>query len=141
MARKGIYLDHFKGVSLFQGLNDKELRKVANAGTQIDAPAGTTLIKEGQRGHSAFVLLTGTLVVRQNGRKLREVQPGGVLGEMSLLDDSPRSATVECATDCSVFEINSGQFHAVLDEVPVIRRKVMAALAARVREHEPKGSS
>ena len=141
MAKNAVYIDHFKGVSLFQGLTEKELRKVAAAGTQIDLPAGTTLMKEEQRGGSAFVLLTGTMVIRRNGRKLREVGPGAVLGEMSLLDGSPRSATVECSTACAVFEISAGQFHAVLDELPSVRRKLMATLAARVREHDPKATT
>ncbi|MEI7548519.1 MAG: cyclic nucleotide-binding domain-containing protein, partial [Actinomycetota bacterium] len=97
-------------------------------------PAGTVVMKEGQVGHTALVLLKGAMVVRRNGRKVREIGPGEVLGEMALIDSQPRSATVACVTDCEVFEIIGGQFRAVLDAVPEIRNHLLAVLAGRVRE-------
>lgn len=134
MAKRSVYVDHLRGNSLFAELTRKELERVASAGTEIDLRAGTTVMAEGQPGRSAMVVLSGSMVVRRNGRKLRDVQEGEIIGEMSLLDDLPRSATVECSTDCSVLEIIGGQFRAVVDDVPAIRNKLLATLATRVRD-------
>ena len=134
MARNSIYVDHLRGVSLFEGLTKKQLELVAGAGSQVPLKAGAVVMKEGHIGHTAIILLSGSMVVRRNGRKLREVGVGEVLGEMALVDDQPRSTTIECVTDCEVFEIIGGQFRAVLDGVPEIRNHLLAVLAGRVRE-------
>lgn len=134
MARNSVYVDHLRGISLFEGLSVKQLQQVAGAGSQVSLKAGTVVMKEGHLGHTALLVLSGTMVVRRNGRKVRDVGAGDVLGEMALVDDQPRSATVECVTDCEVFEIIGGQFRAVLDSVPAIRNHLLAVLAGRLRE-------
>jgi len=134
MAKASVYTEHLKGNQLFAGLTKKELQHVASAGTEVGLKAGATVMKEGQSGRTAIVLLNGTMVISRGGKKLREVGPGEVIGEMSLLDDQPRSATVECVTDCTVLEIIGGQFRDVLDEVPSIRIRLLEAMAGRVRE-------
>ena len=134
MASKRVYVDHLRSARLFAGLTEKELQKVAAAGTEVHVPAGTVVMTEGSSGRSALVVLKGTMAVRRNGRKVRELSTGDIAGEMALLDDQPRSATVECITDCSVLEISGSQFKAVIDDVPTIGRKVLATLAARIRD-------
>ncbi len=134
MASKRVYVDHLQGIPLFAGLTQKELQRVAAAGTEVHVPAGTVVMREGEHGRSALIVLSGTMAVRRNGRKMREFTTGDMAGEMALLDDQPRSATVECITDCAVLEISGGQFKAVIDDVPAIGRKVLATLAARIRD-------
>src|SRR5262245_14996748 len=133
MAKTTVYVDHLRGVPLFESLSKKELQRVAQAGTQISEPAGTVLMEEGRRGRSALVVLEGKVTVSRNGRKVADVGAGSALGELSLLDDQPRSASAVCSTDCMLLEIPGGQFRAMLDEVPSIRVKLLATLAARVR--------
>jgi len=134
MASKRIYVEHLKGIGLFSELSGKELEKVAMAGTEVHVADGTIVMKEGDVGHSAVIVLKGSAVVRRNGRKLRDIGPGEIAGEMALLDDAPRSATVQCTSDCSLLEITGGQFRAVMADVPTISRKVLATLAGRIRD-------
>ncbi|HUC34039.1 MAG TPA: cyclic nucleotide-binding domain-containing protein [Ilumatobacteraceae bacterium] len=134
MARNHVYVEHLRGVALFSGLTKKELERVAMAGSEVELHAGNVVMQEGQPGRTALVILKGTLVARRNGRKVRDLGPGEIVGELALIDDQPRSATVETVTDALVLEITGGQFRLVLDEVPSIRIKLLAALASRVRE-------
>jgi CRP-like cAMP-binding protein len=134
MARNHVYVDHLRGIPLFTGLTKKELERVAMAGTDVELHAGTVVMKEGQPGRTALVIIKGTLVAKRNGRKVRDLGPGEIVGELALIDDQPRSATVEAVTDAEVLEITGGQFRLVLDEVPAIRLKLLATLASRVRE-------
>ena len=68
--------------------------------------AGSLLVDQGQTGREAFVVLDGTVTVKRNGRKVATLGPGAIVGELSLLDHGPRTATVVCETDCSLFVIS-----------------------------------
>ena len=133
MASRGVYVEHLRRVVLFAGLTKKELERVASAGSELEVPAGKVLMEQGHSGSDAFIVLKGTFVVRRNGRKVAELGEGDIVGELALLDDGPRSATVECTADGSVFIISRGQFRAVLDDIPTLSHKLLAALAGRIR--------
>jgi CRP-like cAMP-binding protein len=72
--------------------------------------------------------------VKRNGRKVTSLGPGSIVGELSLLDHGPRTATLVCETDSSIFVISQRHFLAVLDDVPTIGHKLLASLAGRIRE-------
>ncbi|MBK9971251.1 MAG: cyclic nucleotide-binding domain-containing protein [Acidimicrobiaceae bacterium] len=133
MANRGVYVEHLRRVALFAGLTKKELEQVASAGSEVDVAAGKVLMEQGHSGSDAFIVLKGTFVVRRNGRKVAELNAGDIAGELALLDDGPRSATVECISDGSVLVIGRGQFRAVLDDIPTLTHKLLAALAGRIR--------
>jgi CRP/FNR family transcriptional regulator, cyclic AMP receptor protein len=134
MAAKKAFLDELRGIPLFAGCTRKELERLAGAGDEIDVSAGTVLADQGQTGREAFVVLRGSVSVRRNGRKVATLGPGAIVGELSLLDHGPRTATVTCDTDARLFVISQRHFLAVLDDVPTIGHKLMAALASRIRE-------
>ena len=96
MANKKAYLEHLRNVSLFQGCSTKELEKIAKASDEITMSAGTLIVDQGQTGREAFIVLSGSVVVRRNGKKVGSFGPGTVVGELSLLDHGPRTATVVC---------------------------------------------
>ncbi|HAN36027.1 MAG: cyclic nucleotide-binding domain-containing protein [Actinobacteria bacterium] len=133
MANRGVYVEHLRRVALFAGLTKKELEQVASAGSEVDVAAGKVLMEQGHSGSDAFIVLKGTFVVRRNGRKVAELNAGDIAGELALLDDGPRSATVECISDGSVLVIGRGQFRAVLDDIPTLTHKLLAAMAGRIR--------
>ncbi|MBP9054254.1 MAG: cyclic nucleotide-binding domain-containing protein, partial [Ilumatobacteraceae bacterium] len=105
MANRGVYVEHLRRVALFAGLTKKELEQVASAGSEVDVAAGKVLMEQGHSGSDAFIVLKGTFVVRRNGRKVAELNAGDIAAELALLDDGPRSATVECISDGSVLVI------------------------------------
>jgi len=136
MASKKAMLDHLRNVPLFSSCSNKDLEKIAKAGDTIKLPAGSVIIDQGQTGREAFVILEGEATVRRNGKKITTVGAGAVLGELSLLDHGPRTATVVCDTDCEVMVIDQRHFSGVLTDVPALSQKLLANLAGRVRDFD-----
>jgi CRP-like cAMP-binding protein len=133
MASRGVYVEHLRRVDLFAGLTKKELERVASAGSEIEVAAGRILMEQGHSGADAFVVLKGVFQVRRNGRKVTVLSAGDIAGELALLDDGPRSATVVCIEDGSVLVIGRGEFRAVLDDIPTLSHKLLSSMAGRIR--------
>jgi CRP/FNR family cyclic AMP-dependent transcriptional regulator len=138
MATMKKYLEHLREVPLFSGCTKKELEKIARASDEITMTAGTLIIDQGQTGREAFVILDGTVAVKRNGRKIADLGSGAVVGELSLLDHGPRTATAVCTTDCSLLVIDQRRFIGVLDDIPSLSHKLMRTLASRIRELDRK---
>ncbi|MGD9702010.1 MAG: cyclic nucleotide-binding domain-containing protein [Acidimicrobiia bacterium] len=136
MASKKAMLEHLRNVPLFSSCSTKDLEKISKAGDTITLPAGSVIIDQGQTGREAFVIIEGQATVRRNGKKITTVGPGAVLGELSLLDHGPRTATVVCDTECEVMVIDQRHFSGVLGDVPALSQKLLAALAGRVRDFD-----
>lgn len=125
-----------RGVRLFRGCNDAEVRKLATAWDQIHFPAGRVLVTEGQTGSEAFILASGTAEVTLGGKHLADIGPGTIVGEMALLDSGPRAATVTLTSDAELLVIEVRRFRALLDEMPSLTRQILATLSQRLREVE-----
>ena len=134
MASKKQKLETLRSVDLFSACSGKELEKVARAGDEITMTAGTLIVDQGQTGREAFVIVDGEVTIKRNGRKVATLGSGDVVGELSLLDHGPRTATAICATDCALLVIDQRRFLGVLDDVPAISHKLMASLAGRIRQ-------
>jgi CRP/FNR family cyclic AMP-dependent transcriptional regulator len=134
MASKSTQLAHLHNVPLFAGCSKRELQQIARAGDEIIMTAGTIVVDQGQMGREAFLILDGQVVVRRNGRKVATLVAGDVVGELSLLDHGPRTASAECDTDCTLFVIDQRHFSGVLAANPSIARKLLSTLAGRIRE-------
>lgn len=130
--------DHLASVPLFNACSKKELAVIAKAGTEISFPDGTELMKQDQSAREAFVLTEGTVVVKRNGRKVAELGPGAILGELGLLDKGPRTATVTTQGPVEALVLGAREFAGLLDEVPSISHKLLKAMAARIRELDTK---
>jgi CRP-like cAMP-binding protein len=134
MASKKAYIEHLRNVPLFQGCSNRDLEKNAKAGDEVRMPAGSLILDQGQTGREAFVVLDGTVVAKRNGKKIANLGRGAVVGELSLLDHGPRTATVICETDCELLLLDQRNFMGVLDEVPALAHKLLATLAGRIRD-------
>ena len=134
MARETDYIQHLGEVALFSACSRKELQLIAKRSTPTSVAAGKTLTSEGSAGREFFVIDSGTAVVKRNGRKVATLGPGQWFGELSLLDNAPRNATVVAESDMEVLVLTRPEFTGVLDEVPGLSRKLLTGLARRVRE-------
>ena len=134
MAIRQAYLDHLARVPLFATCSTKDLQKIAKASDEIAVKAGTTLVDQGQQGREAFIVVDGTAAVKRNGRKITTLGPGAVIGELSLLDRGPRTATVTADTDMTVLVNDQRNFAGVIDQVPALAHKLLATLAGRIRD-------
>ncbi len=132
------YVEHLAALPLFSTCSKRELQRIARAGDEVQVGEGKVLVDQGEMGREAFVILSGTAAVRRNGRKIASLGAGDPFGELSLLDRGPRTAAVVATSDLTVFVLSARGFNAVLDESPGLSRKLLAALASRVRDLDSK---
>jgi CRP/FNR family transcriptional regulator, cyclic AMP receptor protein len=123
-------------VSLFSGCTNRELKLIAGGANEIDVPAGKTLIQQGDPGRECFVILDGRATAKIRGKGTYPMGPGTCFGEMSLLDNELRSATVTADTDMRVLVLGSREFSRLVSSVPTVALRVMASLAQRIRDAE-----
>jgi CRP-like cAMP-binding protein len=123
-----------KSVWLFSNCTTSELRKIRGSLDEVTVPAGKVLVEEGRIGTEFFVIVSGTAVVSRNGRMVATLGPNDHFGELALLDRLPRSASVVSETELDVLVLSQRQFNGLLESVPTIARKMLAALANRLRE-------
>lgn len=132
------YLDHLARVPLFSACSRKELQVISRASSELELPAGRTLMEQGAGGREAFIIVSGTAVVSINGLEVAKAGPGACIGELSLLDKGPRTATVTAESPLTVLVLGPREFATVLDEVPSITHKLLAHLASRIRALDAK---
>ena len=122
-------------LTIFRGLDHKELRQVASLVDDARRPTGWTLTREGQVGQQAFIIVEGKAAVTINGERVATLGPGDAVGEMALLDASPRSATVTAETDISVLVLTPQALSQLL-AIPAVARAMIRDMAARLRRAE-----
>jgi CRP-like cAMP-binding protein len=123
-------------VPLFRNLTKKQLSTVAKLATPLDLAAGRELTTEGQPGFEFFVVIEGEAEIRRGGRTITTRGPGTFLGEMALLLDRTRSATVVARSDMTVEVIGRAEFRRLLTELPELYEPLLAAVAERLAELE-----
>src|SRR6266852_4120841 len=129
-------------VDLFAGLDKKDLQLIAGACQERKYSAGSTLIKQGDTGVGLYVITNGTVrITRATDPDRAEFDlgtagPGSVLGEMSLLDDLPRSATVTAVTDVTALLLPVWEFRTTLRTHPDIALRLLSVLSHRLRKAE-----
>ena len=138
MASRDKQLDHLAAVPLFSACSRKDLQRIAKASNEIEVEAGRVLTDQGDIGREAFVIVEGEAIVKRNQRKIATLGPGDAIGALSLLDHGPRTATVEASTPMSLLVLSTREFSGVVDAVPGLAHKLMAALASRIRELDNK---
>jgi CRP/FNR family transcriptional regulator, cyclic AMP receptor protein len=119
-------------VPLFSRCSKGELGRIAQIADEVDLPAGKKLTKEGARGREFFVLLEGTADVRSDTRLLAQLGPGDFFGEIALVTDAPRTATVTTISPVRALVITDRAFRELMRRSPEIQRKVLEAVAWRL---------
>jgi CRP-like cAMP-binding protein len=132
MLRRNRKMDLIKGAPLFAGCSKKELAQISQIADELDFRSGKTLIEEGAPGREFFVLIEGTAEVQRKGRKIDTAGPGDFFGEMALLTDQPRNATVVTTSPVDALIITARNFRALVESNPLIALKVMRAVADRL---------
>jgi CRP/FNR family transcriptional regulator, cyclic AMP receptor protein len=123
-----------KRAPLFEGLSKKELAEIARVTEDLEVPAGKVLCKEGDTGQEFFVIVKGKIEVSRKGKPISARGGGDFVGEIALLEDTKRTATVTATTPLHVFVLTRQDFRRLVAANPGVERKVMQALARRVLE-------
>ena len=114
---------------IFEGLDNKDLERIAGSLKQRTFRAGDTVTTEGQGGVGFFVIEDGEAKVTIHGSERRRLGPGDYFGEVALLNDSPRTATITAETELRCFGMTSWDFKPLVESHGSIAWKMLQAMA------------
>jgi CRP-like cAMP-binding protein len=129
-----IKVEALKRAPLFDGLSRAELVQLARVSEDLEVPAGKVLCKEGAVGREFFVIIDGEVDVTRKGKRVATRGSGEFFGEIALLEQTPRMATVTAKTPLRLFVLTRREFRHLVQEKPSVERKVLRTLARRVVE-------
>jgi CRP/FNR family transcriptional regulator, cyclic AMP receptor protein len=133
--------EQLKSVQMFSACTDKELAQIARACDKLTVEPGAIVVEEGAPGEDFYLVGTGEAEVVRGGQRVATLGPGGYFGELSLLDDAPRNATVTAITPMTLVRLRRREFAAVLDSWPGVAHKLLQQMARRLREADEKSVS
>lgn len=129
-------MDLLRSVPIFAGIEPSRLKLIAFTADSITYRAGQALVRQGQPGDAAYVLVEGEAEVSVETASgdyvVATLGPGDVVGEISILCDTPRTATVTASTDVSALRVRKDSFLQLLRQFPEIATQVMRSLAERL---------
>ncbi len=127
-------------VPLLAGLNARIRRRLAETGKRRTYAADEEIVREGSTGTALYIVLSGTARVVRGGDAIGEVGVGDFFGELALIEEHPRSASVIAATETECLLFPAWEFTALLEEHPEIAVPIMRALIARLHRREHHGA-
>ena len=130
--RRDAKVELLKSVPLFADCTKAELRALAQSTDEIDLREGTVMTREGRPGREFFVIIQGTARVARNGRKLADLKDGDWFGEIALITDRPRTATVTATSAVDVLVITDRRFRSLVETMPTIALKVLSTVGDRL---------
>jgi CRP-like cAMP-binding protein len=122
-----------KAIPLFAGLSRKECRALAQRADEIDLAEGKALVREGEWAYEFFAIEEGTVEVRRGDQLLGELGRGDFFGEMGLMADTRRNATVTATSPVTVVVMTAQAFRQTARELPEVAEKIRAAIEERCR--------
>lgn len=142
------HCEFLRKISLFQDLEENEIQQVLNRASSRNFPAGAAILQEGETGDSLFIMCQGeveitkalTLALDEDTPKEKvmirlKAEDGVCFGEMALLENEARSATVTALTDCNLLELHQQEFLALIRENPQMGLKILLRLAQLLSRH------
>ena len=136
MRRHDSDLDHLAMIPLFGGCTKEELQLISQKAERVSFSAGQVLTKQGSLGYEFFIIVEGEAEVSRDGKAIAKLGPGDYAGELALLDREPRNATVTALSDLQVILLGYQEFWSVLSAAPGLDKKLLVAMAKRLRAAE-----
>jgi CRP-like cAMP-binding protein len=131
VLRRDAKVEWLSKVPLFASCSKRELAAVAAFVREVELPKGHTLMREGGRAFSFFLLIEGTADVRRNNRRVATLKAGDFLGELALILRRPRTATVTLTSPARLLAVSAHDFHEFLARSPAVQLKLLETLAER----------
>jgi len=130
-------INHLKNCYLFQGIDEKNLEELAKYFRTVRFPQDAVICKEGDLGNTVYVITEGEVVVQKElgllQRELSRLQPGEAFGEMALISEGRRSATLKTVNEVECLEMGGEDFSRLLDENTLFARHILSVLTERLR--------
>jgi CRP-like cAMP-binding protein len=128
MADPQVKLDH---IDRFSDLSDKEVAKIAAAGTYVTVPADWALMGEGTASDKAYLLISGEVSVRKDGKEVAQLGPGDIFGEMGIIKHKLRTATVVSLSRLEALHFTKEQVEDLEKSIPAFREALEASTTER----------
>ena len=128
MAEKSVSLDH---IDRFSSLKDSEVAKIARLGTYVTVPADWGLMGEGTSADKAYLLISGEVSVRKDGKEIATLGPGDIFGEMGIVAHRLRTATVVSTSRLEALHFTRAQIEQLENEIPAFKEALEAAAKER----------
>jgi len=133
-CRRSDKVELLRKIPLFSRLSQRQLNAVARHIDEVQIRKGAVLAKQGTQGLEAVIIVDGRARVEGDGKAIAELTAGDVVGEMSVIDGKPRSATVIAETPMNLLVLHRRDFMSLLETVPGLQRKLLVTLCERVRQ-------
>ena len=132
---KNAKIELISQVPLFQRCSKRELEAIAGLADQVEREEGRVLVREGELGREFWVLVDGIAEVTRDGETVATLGAGDFFGEVALVSNVPRTATVTAASSLIGLVISSRDFWTLLDESPETQRKILETVGDRLAKH------
>jgi CRP-like cAMP-binding protein len=120
-----------RDVPFFSKLKKKELELIARNADEVDVPAGKVLTKQGDLGDAFFVIEAGSAEVTRDGERINELGPGDFFGEVALVEEERRNATVTATTPMELIVMTRSSFRSIDKAMPHVHKMVQEAIEQR----------
>jgi len=134
---KDARVERLRSVPLFSTCSEKQLEFIATRVEDLEFPEGKVLTEQGRSGGEFFIVLSGEAEVKKDGAVIARIGPGDFFGEIALLDNGPRTATVTARTALRCFVLSPRQFQDVLHQNADIAVTLLHAVTKRLRNTTP----
>lgn len=128
--------DDLRRVPLFAGMTDTALAAVAELAGPVEFADGQSVTAQGEPGDAFYLVLDGALDVTRDGAAIKRLGPGDFVGEISLIDGRPRTATATAIGTVRALVIDRSAFTELMDRFPAVRLGILMALTERIRGDE-----
>jgi CRP/FNR family transcriptional regulator, cyclic AMP receptor protein len=135
--RKNAKIELLRRTPLFSSCSKRELAEIATIADEIEISDGKAFIREGERGREFFAVIEGSVDVRKKGRRVKIKGGNEFFGEIALVSDTPRNATVTATSPVRALVITDRAFDNLMRRSPQLQLKVLRSLAERVASDEP----
>jgi len=122
----------FKELSRFEQLSDLQIQEICDQATYVHLPQAWSLMAEQTPADKAYIILSGTVSVRQHGEEIAQLGPGDVMGEVAIVQHSLRTATVVSLTELEVLHFTSETLTKLAHDLPAFGRALDATTLERI---------
>ena len=129
-----------KRVPLFAGVPTRDLVQVAGIAEEVLCEPEERIITEGEQGNAMFLIVEGEVAIHRGGQRLASLRVQDCFGEMSILDNEPRSASATALTDCLLLKVDQDHFHTILNQNADVALAIIRTLTRRLRSMDTKPS-
>jgi signal transduction histidine kinase len=127
-------IEYLSGLDLFHSFSNEDIKRFAEETDEVTYPAGKQIFQEGDAGSDMYILLAGSIRIFKGNRFITVIEPVDYVGEMSILEKRPRSATATALTPVHLLRITSSQFEKFLANQPLSLVSMMKTLSTRIRK-------